>query len=366
LCAFLFFALSFHGFYSRFARVVTGEDGKPEVVEEEAAVIRLIYRLFIEGKTPSAIGKYLTSHGIPTPAGKEVWQTAVIRSILTQEKYAGNALLQKGFTVDFLTKVRKKNEGEIPQFWVEGSHPAIISLDEWETVQAELERRKSLGRPTGCHSPFATRIVCGACGGYYGPKTWGSYKNDKTYRRVVWQCNDKYAHLGRPGKGCKTPTLKEDEIKSRFLAVWNGIIINRDELIADCRKAKTLLCDCKDINAEIKELEREVEVVTELSRKAIFENARTAQNQAEFNERNNGYVERINTARIRIDELTAEKRRHQHKARILETYICNLEASHIALTEFDDKVWLTSIEKAVVAEDGTITFHLLDGSEVGG
>jgi hypothetical protein len=183
---------------------------------------------------------------------------------------------------------------------------------------------------------------------------------------VVWQCNDKYAHLGRPGKGCKTPTLKEDEIKSRFLAVWNGIITNRDELIADCRTAKTLLCDCKAITAELADMEREIEVVQELSRKAIFENARTAQNQAEWNERNNGYLERISTAQERIETLTAEKRRRQHKGRLLESFIKNLEASPIALAEFDEKLWLTAIEKAVAAEDGTITFYLFDGSEIVG
>ncbi|GHU82924.1 recombinase [Clostridia bacterium] len=348
--------------YGQFLGYAKGEDGKPEVVEEEAAIIRLIYRLFIDGKTPSAIGKHLTNHGIPTPAGKEVWQNAVIRSILTQEKYAGNALLQKGFTVDFLTKTRKKNEGEIPQFFVEDSHPAIISVDEWETVQAEMVRRKSLGRPMGCKSPFSARIVCADCGGYFGRKVWGSYKGDKSRRRYIWQCNDKYDGDHR----CTTPHITEDDLKSRFLAVWNGMAGNRDTLIADCRAAKTLLCDCKDINAEIKELEREVEIVTELSRKAIFENARTAQNQAEFNERNNGYIERINTARNRIDELAAEKRRRQHKAHILENYIRNLESSPQALDEFDDKVWLTSIEKAVLAEDGTIMFHFLDGSEIVG
>jgi len=352
--------------YGQFLGYEKGEDGKPAIIETEAQIVRLIYRLFIEGKTPSAIAKYLMSHGIPSPGGKERWQTTVVRSILENEKYAGNALLQKGYTVDFLTKVRKKNEGEIPQFYVEDSHPAIIAVDEWETVQAEMERRNALGRPISCNSPFATRLVCGECGGYYGPKTWGSYKNDKTYRRVVWQCNDKYARLGKPGNGCKTPTLHENDIKSRFLAVWNGITANRDTLIADCKDAKALLCDCKAINSEIAELERDVEVTTELSRKAIFENARTAQDQAEFNERNNGYLERLRLAHERMDELEAEKRRRQHKARILGTFIRGLESSPQALTEFDEKVWATSIDRVTVMPDGKLVFRFMDGTEVEG
>jgi hypothetical protein len=163
--------------------------------------------------------KYLSTHGIPSPAGKEKWQVATVQSILRQEKYKGHALLQKTLTVDFLSKKKKINEGEAPQYYVTDSHPAIISPDEFDAVQAELERRSSIGRPMGCKSPFATRLVCGSCGGWYGKKVWGSYKDDKTYRRYIWQCNDKYTHLNKQGKGCKTPTLYEDEIKAQFLAV---------------------------------------------------------------------------------------------------------------------------------------------------
>ncbi|MDR1805587.1 MAG: recombinase family protein [Clostridium sp.] len=349
--------------YGQFLGYDKGEDGTPAINEDEAQIVRLIFKLCIEGKTPSAIAKYLTSHGIPSPAGKETWQVATVRSILVQEKYKGHALLQKTLTVDFLSKKTKVNEGEAPQYYVTDSHPAIISPDEFDAVQAELERRNSIGRPLSCKSPFATHLVCGACGGWYGKKVWGSYKEDKTYRREIWQCNDKYSRLGKPAKGCKTPSLTEDEIKLRFLAVWNGMTENCEHLIADCRAAKELLCDCKAINSEIAELEREVEVTTELSRKAIFENARTAQNQNEFNQRNNGYLERQRVATERIATLEAERKAKRHKARILENFIKNLEASESALTEFDETLWATTIDRVIVGLDGTLTFRFLDGSE---
>jgi len=352
--------------FGRFLGYEKGEDGKPAINENEAQTVRLIYKLFIEGKTPSAIGRYLTNHGVPTPGSKEQWQTSVIISILENEKYAGNALLQKGYTTNFLTKSRKKNEGEIPQFFVEDSHPAIISVDEWEAVQAEMNRRKAIGRPVGCNSPFAARLVCGFCNGYYGPKTWGSYKDSKTYRRVVWQCNDKYTRPGKLGKGCKTPTLNEDDIKTRFMAAWNEMAGNKDTLITDCKAAKTLICECKTIHAELEELEREVEVVTELSRKAISDNARTAQNQIDFNERNNGYLERLQLAHGRIDELENEKRRRKHTARVLGTFIRNLESSPQTLDAFDDKVWTTSIDRVTVREDGKLIFRFMNGTEVEG
>jgi hypothetical protein len=87
--------------------------------------VRLIYRLFLEGKTPHGIAKQLTADGVTTPGGKEQWQPGTILSILTNEKYKGDALLQKKYTVDFLTKKQKVNEGEVPQYYVENSHPAI-------------------------------------------------------------------------------------------------------------------------------------------------------------------------------------------------------------------------------------------------
>jgi site-specific DNA recombinase len=91
------------------------EDGMPKIVEKQAVVVRLIYRWFLEGKMPSGIARHLTKDGIPTPSGKDIWQPSTVLSILQNEKYKGDAMLQKTFTVDFLTKKIKVNEGEIPQ-----------------------------------------------------------------------------------------------------------------------------------------------------------------------------------------------------------------------------------------------------------
>lgn len=120
--------------YKRFLGYEKGEDGMPKIVESEAELVRLIYRLFMEGKTTSAIARNLTDNGIPTPGGKKKWQVATVDSILTNEKYKGDALLQKRFTVDFLQRKLKPNQGEVPQYYVEGSHPAIVDPDEWDHV----------------------------------------------------------------------------------------------------------------------------------------------------------------------------------------------------------------------------------------
>ena len=170
--------------YSRFLGYRKGADGLPEVVPEEAEIVRRIYRDFIAGMTVDRIAKALTREGIPTPAGREKWQKRTVESILLNEKYKGEALLQKVFTVDFLTKKVKKNEGEVPQYYVKNSHPGIIDPEEWQLVQDEMKRRKE---KAGYHhglSPFAGKIYCGECGSVFGPKVWHS--NDP-YRKVkVW------------------------------------------------------------------------------------------------------------------------------------------------------------------------------------
>lgn len=129
--------------YKQFLGYEKGEDGLPKIVESEAKTVRLIYKMFLEGTAGTTIAKYLSENNIPSPAGKKVWSESTIRSILHNEKYKGDAILQKSFTVDFLTKKKKVNEEEVPQYYVENSHPAIISAEVFDLAQAEFERRRS-------------------------------------------------------------------------------------------------------------------------------------------------------------------------------------------------------------------------------
>lgn len=202
--------------YKHFLGYEKGADGTPTVNEEEAAVVRLIYQLFLEGKTPAGICRYLEQRGILTPSGKQKWRQTTVDSILTNEKYKGDALLQKKFTVDFLQKKMKTNEGEVPQYYVESSHEAIIEPIEWEMVQAEIARRKALGRAYSGSSVFASRLVCGDCGGFYGQKVWHS---TDAYRKVIWRCNSKFKGEQR----CATPHLDAEVIQQKFLIAYDRL-----------------------------------------------------------------------------------------------------------------------------------------------
>jgi DNA invertase Pin-like site-specific DNA recombinase len=343
--------------YAQFLGYEKGEDGQPKIVENEAETVRGIFRLFIGGMTYSAIAKRLTADGIPTPGGKTVWQTATVRSILQNEKYKGDALLQKCFTVDFLTKKQKVNEGEVPQYYVENSHPAIIAPDEFDAVQAEIERRAGRGRPSRCDSPFSGKLVCGECGGTFGSKVWHSTDE---YRRTVWRCNEKYKGEGK----CATPHVTEDAVKDAFIKAMNGVLDGRDELLSDCRMARDLLTDTKIIDAELATLHQEIEVACELSRKAIAENARAALDQDEFAKRYDALVARHDKATARATELETMKRKRQSKHRALSAYIREIESRDTAIDEFDERLWAAAVESVTVGTDGGMTFRFKDCTEI--
>src|SRR5574344_245495 len=248
--------------YKQFLGYEKGEDGTPVINEEEAAIVRLIYKLFLEGKTPAGICRYLEQQGIPTPSGKQKWSQTTVDSIKKKKKYKGDALLQKKFTTDFLTKKMKVNEGEVPQYYVEHSHDAIIEPLEWDMVQAEIARRRSLGRAYSGNSVFASKLVCADCGGYYGQKVWHSTDQ---YRRVIWQCNSKFDNE----KKCDTPVLDTDTIQQKFLIAYNRLMADRESVISDCTLMRAVLSDCTVLDAEIDRLTEEIIVVAELVKTCV-------------------------------------------------------------------------------------------------
>mgnify|MGYP001186068894 CR=1 FL=1 len=343
--------------YKRFLGYEKGEDGIPKIVESEAEVVRMIYRLFMEGKTASAIAKHLAENNVLSPSGKSMWQSKTVISILTNEKYKGDALLQKRFTVDFLNKKMKENEGEVPQYYVQNSHPAIIEPYEFDKVQVEIERRKSLNRPSACQSPLSTKLVCAECGGYFGPKVWGS--NTK-YRRVIWRCNEKYK--GRTK--CGTSHITEEEVKLKFIEAFNSIMGVRKELIANCLLAQKSLCDCTKLDLEIDELNLELKLVAELSRKVISENAHNTVQQDIWQEKNNGYLERHDKARRRLSELEELKTKRLSRVLILEDFIKSLNRQKTILLNFDEGIWMASISKVVIRTNGETSFEFKDGTEI--
>ena len=132
---------------------------------------------------------------------------------------------------DILCYKSKKNEGELPQYRIQNSHPAIVTEEQWELVQLEIERRARMGNRFSAKGPMASRLVCADCGGFFGAKTWHS---TNSYRRVVWRCNDKYnptVTRASGGKKCTTAHVTEEQVYEAFGQIVSEIIEKRPMII---------------------------------------------------------------------------------------------------------------------------------------
>ena len=343
--------------YKQFLGYEKGEDGTPVINEEEAAIVRLIYRLFLDGKTPAGICRYLEQQGIPTPSGKQKWSQTTVDSMLSNEKYKGDALLQKKFTTDFLTKKMKVNEGEVPQYYVEKSHAAIIEPLEWDMVQAEITRRRSLGRAYSGNSVFSSKLVCGDCGGFFGQKVWHS--NDP-YRKVIWRCNSKFKGDAK----CSTPHLDTETIQWKFLIAYNRLMADRESVISDCASMRQMLSDTTALDAELASLNEEITVVAELVKACVRENASTAQSQEEYAKKYNGLLARYEKATARLAEVTAEKERKLDQDREIRLFIEALKKQPLVLEKWDERLWIAIVDRAMVFREGKIVFKFKSGSEI--
>lgn len=343
--------------YKRFLGYRKGDDGLPEIVEEEAKIVLRIYRLLLEGKTPYGIAEILMAEGIPSPAGKKKWQTTTILSILTNEKYKGDALLQKTFCTDFLNKTMKVNEGEVPQYYVEGSHPAIVPADMFEMVQQELARRKLNGKQHTGTSVFAGKIVCGCCGERYGSKVWHS--NTK-YRRVIWQCNAKF----KDGHKCQTPHLMEDCIERCFLQAYNQLLAQRFSIAGEYKAIMSYLMDTAPIEREAAALREEMAVVDELIRQAVSQNASMALNQADYQQRYDGLAKRYEDAATRVAAIEAECAVRKAKRHSIDVFLSSLLKSDEVVSEFSPMLWNAAVDHATVSDAGRITFTFRNQMEI--
>lgn len=346
-----------HLAYKHFLGYRKGPDGRPEIVEEEAVIVRAIYRMFLEGCSYSQIAEELTARGFKTTRGKDKWNLSTIRSILKNEKYKGDAILQKTFTTDFLTHKHKINEGEVPQYYVENSHAAIIDPEEWDLVQLEIKRREDLGKTYSAKGPFACKIVCGECGGFYGLKVLHStdpYKNSK------YICNGKY----KGDHVCETPSLTEDQIKAAFVKAFNRLNENKDSILEDCEMMYRLLDNTEEIDRAIAETNDEIEVVTGLTSNLIKENSAAAQDQVEYKKKYDRLCARYNRLLDKLSDLTKEKERKAAQKGSFRLFAEIYRRQSEVLDEWDEKVWTLTVDRVVVNKDRTLTFAFYSNQKI--
>lgn len=212
-----------------------GADGKPEIVLEEAEIVRLIYTLFLDGYSMSRIKKVLENKGYLTAQGKKVWNESLIQSILKNEKYVGDALLQKTFTSDCITHKVVKNNGERPMYLITNHHDPIVDRDTYNRVQQELARRSSKrkisDKTTTEQGKYSSKyaltelLICGHCGTPYRRTTWAA----RGKKQIVWRCISRLEH-GK--KYCPdSPTIKEEQLHKAIIRAINNYYSCRNDII---------------------------------------------------------------------------------------------------------------------------------------
>jgi len=335
--------------YGQFLGYDRAEDGGLKLNEDEAVIVRRIYKMYMEGATPHRIAKFLTAEGIPTPGKKHKWSQNTVESILTNEKYKGDALLQKSYTTDYLTKKKKINEGEMPQYYVENSHEAIIEPAVFDMVQLEVARRKASNSRHSGIGLFASKIKCGECGSWYGAKVWHSTSK---YRRTIYQCNGKFRNTVK----CRTPHYTEDEIKALFVATANALLTEKQGIIASFKEMRMEVFDTAALEAEGAAIRGEIALVSDAMHKAINENARIAQDQSAYSLRYAELVKRYEDSKTKHDaiaERIADKQTHRKK---LDAFIAALAKQDGLLAEFDERLWHGLVEHMTAHEGGEPKF----------
>lgn len=212
-------------------------------------------------------------------------------------------------------------------------------------------------RYTSSSSCFSSRIICGDCGGVYGSKVWHSTSK---YRRVIWQCNVKFKN----GKKCTTPHFFEDELKTLFVDAFNSLLSDRNSIFAAYEEIIANLTDNTALEKEAKTIQGECDIVLELMRQAVNENAQSALNQADYQFRYYTLVERYENAKQCLKEINTQIADRRTKRESIEAFMRTLQAQDKLLTEFDENLWNATVDCLIVRSATEFTFRFKDGTEL--
>ena len=241
---------------------------------------------------------------------------------------------------------------------MENSHPAIVTVEQFDLVQAEWERRRRIPGPQQSGlSPFSSKLVCESCGAFLGPKTWHS---TSPYRRVIWQCNRKYAG----DAVCETRHVTKEAVQAAFVSAFNSLISDRTALLEQHRAFMEEITDTVALDSRIAKYTEECEVVGELIRKAVEENARVAQDQDEYEARHNALVARYEAAKEKADDAQAEKHQRELRRARAAAFFAEVEGRTDFLAGFDEELWNCTVESVMVLVQGGFRVRFKDGLEV--
>ncbi len=352
--------------HNKFMGYTKNEEGELVIDPEEAKVVRLIFRLYLEGASLQDIADELQEKNIMTVTGKEEWHASVILKMLKNEKYMGDALLQKTYTTDFMTKKRVKNEGIVPQYYVEGSHEAIIPKPIFFLVQEELFRRAGLNksavaRKKNQKSKYSSQyaltgiLLCGDCGQEYRRVTWA--RNGK--KKIVWRCSNRLQN-GTEKCGA-SPTIEESALHDTIMRAINRVARNDGDFIGAFRQnvmhvigsyGKTEEEEKYDEQIREKELEM-VSLIEEQARNGTYGDAGD---------------DAFKKIADEINELKDRQLEERHRKQLAENYEQRitdmdefLQENTVKLIEFDDELVRRIVSRINVLSENKIQIILKSG-----
>lgn len=344
-----------------------GPDGNPEIVPEEAETVRQIYRWYIKGFSLAQIQKELEARGMKTAKGSTKWSRNTVQSILTNEKYIGNAILQKTFTVDCISKKVRKNNGELPMILVENHHDPIISKTVFQWVQSEMKRRTSKrkvqqksakteqGKYSGKYA-LTERLVCGECGTPYRRCSW----NIRGKRKIVWRC---ISRLEFGKKYCQnSPTIEESALHHAIITAINQYAEQKSAESSALDLLEMVISENGQQCKSIAQLQQEVLSITG-EQERLLELLLEDMDNPEL-------TDRMQTLTAQKEQLQAEIQQRHDKASQQETQQIRMEEirswvqTHPSgLTVYDDQITRELIEKITVVDGQLIRIKFVEESD---
>jgi DNA invertase Pin-like site-specific DNA recombinase len=344
--------------YSNFLGYDKGPDGNMVVNEEQAELVRLIYALFLQGKSPNGIAEILTEKNIPSPGRGKQWVSSCIKSILQNEKYIGDALLQKSFTVDFLTHKQKVNEGEVPQYYVEDHHEPIVSKEMFALVQTEMKRRDGMPGRRNRRRMLSGRILCAQCGSWFGEKKW--HPNSK-YQKVVWQCNGKY---DKAHSQCTSGNLIEQDVQRMFVIAVNRLLKDSSNILETQKLVYDTVFDTAGLERERTALIADMSVTAELMDRMSSGQPSSRSNEYAHTQEFQALQIRYEQAEKRKEELDNTIQDKVAKKALATSFFDNLKKQNSQVVRFDEDLWNGLVDHLKVYSPNDVRFIFRDGSEI--
>lgn len=337
--------------FSRFLGYDRGPNGEFVINEEQAKIVKRIYYEYLDGKSSAEIARRLTADGIKTVTGKDRWDTSTIISILKNEKYKGDCLMQKYYINDYLEKKLIKNKGELQQYYVENHHVPIVSAEVFDRVQMMMKSKRRKKRVSAARD-FSSMIICGDCGECYGSKVWHS--NSK-YKKIIYRCNAKY----NGEKKCNTPAIDEERLKETFVEAINILLIDKDEIIDNINCLLDIKKQCKTYADEIRQAAVKVENIEQVYRKIINDQKSNPLPFEEYEMLIKKYGHEYDNARESYNALIEDNNLHEREVCKLEEFIHQFEHCDKIVLEYDYDLMKRTTESIVVNTDGTITINFI-------